>query len=388
MDIGICKLNIQEDVFFKERFSDQEKEILTQNQEFDLIPEEIEWENITISDFIDFIDFSDYEKFFIISNNYSNRFLNIINYVKDKTGVDIILYNTLHPKSIFKKIKFKDNLNIANLYNNSNLSMNTGFYPQFDSLHIKHIITDNLNSIKDLDISVHENLGFNSLIIVEDNKNELGDRNIQLFSKVLLIDDYKSKVRDMNFKKITISELKSKILYFIQTGNIKFHKGIYTDIGRYLKNKQLSTLFIYNNNIYYDKYKNILLSENTNTNVYQLINSLNQHQTINDIDDDVIRIFFLMHTLVEAHKEDLSFVTHFSYYNLPPLNTSQKSNDYSNWIGFNHKSKCYMYNIFNNKTFEVNEKFLELFEQIVKKNVRSDAEIELIKEVEELLSNV
>ncbi|WP_457824421.1 hypothetical protein, partial [Staphylococcus aureus] len=82
----------------------------------------------------------------------------------------------------------------------------------------KHIITDNLNSIKDLDISVHENLGFNSLIIVEDNKNELGDRNIQLFSKVLLIDDYKSKVRDMNFKKITISELKSKILYFIQTG--------------------------------------------------------------------------------------------------------------------------------------------------------------------------
>ncbi|HDI7579583.1 TPA: hypothetical protein PO200_002641, partial [Staphylococcus aureus] len=71
MDIGICKLNIQEDVFFKERFSDQEKEILTQNQEFDLIPEEIEWENITISDFIDFIDFSDYEKFFIISNNYS-----------------------------------------------------------------------------------------------------------------------------------------------------------------------------------------------------------------------------------------------------------------------------------------------------------------------------
>lgn len=47
-----------------------------------------------------------------------------------------------------------------------------------------------------------------------------------------------------------------------------------------------------------------------------------------------------------------------------------------------------MYNIFNNKTFEVNEKFLELFEQIVKKNVRSDAEIELIKEVEELLSNV
>ncbi|HEG7168692.1 hypothetical protein SOO38_13245 [Staphylococcus aureus] len=388
MDIGICKLNIQEDVFFKERFSDQEKEILTQNQEFDLIPEEIEWENITISDFIDFIDFSDYEKFFIISNNYSNRFLNIINYVKDKTGVDIILYNTLHPKSIFKKIKFKDNLNIANLYNNSNLSMNTGFYPQFDSLHIKHIITDNLNSIKGLDISVHENLGFNSLIIVEDNKNELGDRNIQLFSKVLLIDDYKSKVRDMNFKKITISELKSKILYFIQTGNIKFHKGIYTDIGRYLKNKQLSTLFIYNNNIYYDKYKNILLSENTNTNVYQLINSLNQHQTINDIDDDVIRIFFLMHTLVEAHKEDLSFVTHFSYYNLPPVNTSQKSNDYSNWIGFNHKSKCYMYNIFNNKTFEVNEKFLELFEQIVKKNVRSDAEIELIKEVEELLSNV
>lgn len=92
-------------------------------------------------------------------------------------------------------------MNIANLYNNSNLSMNTGFYPQFDSLHIKHIITDNLNSIKDLDISVHENLGFNSLIIVEDNKNELGDRNIQLFSKVLLIDDYKSKVRDMNFKK-------------------------------------------------------------------------------------------------------------------------------------------------------------------------------------------
>ncbi|MFO8286736.1 hypothetical protein R6J06_13925, partial [Staphylococcus aureus] len=119
-----------------------------------------------------------------------------------------------------------------------------------------------------------------------------------------------------------------------------------------------------------------------------LINPLNQHQTINDIDDDVIRIFFLMHTLVEAHKEDLSFVTHFSYYNLPPVNTSQKSNDYSNWLGFNHKSKCYMYNIFNNKTFEVNEKFLELFEQIVKKNVRSDAEIELRKEDEELLSNV
>lgn len=391
MDIGICKLNIKEDIFFKESFSDYEKKALTLNQELDLIPEEIEWEKITISDFIDFIDFSDYEKFIIISNNYSNRLLNIIDYVKDKTGVELIVCNSYLPEeSIFKKMNFKiefsENLNITNLYSNSHLSMNTGFYPQFDSLHIKHIITDNLDSIKNLDDSINENLGFNSLIIIEGKKNDFGD--IKSFSKILLIDDFKSKVEDMSFKKTTISELKSQILYFIQTGEIKYHKGIYTDIGRYLKKKQLSNLYIYNGNIYYDKHKKILLSENTDTNVYQIINSLNQQQVINEIDDEVIRMFFLMHTIVEAYKEDLLFVTHFNHYNLPPVNTLEINNEYSKWIGFKQKNKCYMYNIINNKTFEVNEKFLELFEKIVKKNIGEDTEKELIKETEELLSNV
>ncbi|PTI59909.1 hypothetical protein BU090_09215 [Staphylococcus warneri] len=387
MEIGLAKMNIQQDLFFLNEFSEQEHIKIKSNS--NCVEEIIDWETITISDFIDFLDFSDYEKFIIFTNKKSKRLNNIIQFIKSKVDLDLQI-SCIDSKSKFfeKTLEFdnKSEKEIISMYNNSAIAINTGFYNQLESVHIKHILVDNSQSIKSLDESIIENLGFNSLILQINNLNRLEDD--YNFSKFMQYDDFINIIDTPYFENLNYEGVRELLMDFKKNGLIKYRKKILSDMGRFTSKKQLSTLFVFNNNIYYDKQKTMKLTNDIKTNIYQLINSINQFEILNEFNDDYIKKYFVMHTIVEARNEDLVFITYYNRYNYPPVKTNNFRNEFSNWIGYKNTNQYFVYNILNNKTFEVNEIFINLFEKIIKNENIEEDELELVKEIKHKLLGV
>lgn len=389
---GISKLNIQDDIFFSEKFTEEEKHEILRDE--NLIIEEIQWENITISDFIDFIDFSDYEFFQIITNSDSQRLNNIITHVAKETEIEILIVNIQKTNEKFHKlidsIKFSKEHNPNILLSNSYNSLHTGFYPTYESLQIKHIFINTMDiyiKLDQLSISLLENLGFNSLIIIKTEATDLID-NIKnpYFSKIITFDNLRKYNKEIHFEDITITKLKSILSDFKETGIIDYRKNILSDIGRYLSNKQLSGIFIDDEGIYFDFSQNLKLSRSTDIDVYELINHLNELPILEDIDDESLKLFFIMHTIVEAHKEKLLFISPFNRYKYESIN-SDITNEYANWIGFESSTGFYLYNINTNRTYEVTNDTIIIFEKIIKNIDIDDINQALLDNLKENLNN-
>ena len=106
------------------------------------------------------------------------------------------------------EFKYKNSINLKERLNNSYNALNSGIYDLKEQVHIKHIKIDNIEDISLLDESIIMNTGLNSLIIYE---NELNDINKALpFSKILNINDFDKNCRK-NFRSIDID--KEKKLY-------------------------------------------------------------------------------------------------------------------------------------------------------------------------------
>lgn len=388
---GISKLNIQDDIFFSENFTEKEKDEILKNK--GLIIEEVQWENITISDFMDFIDFSDYKSFHIITNSDSQRLKNIITYIEKETNIEILIVNVNNSKvnlypyinpDDFKK-NHEPNLLLANSYN----ALHTGFYPTYESVQIKHIFLNDINIFEKLDKlsnSLLENLGFNSLIIIKAQEDLIDYTKKPYFSKIMSFENLKKYNKEVHFENINLTKLKSMVTDFIETGVIDYRKKILSDIGRYLSNKKLSGVFINKEGLYFDFSQNLKLTQNIDTDIYELINYLNNQPTLKVLDDESLKIFFIMHTLVEAHKEKLYFVSHFNKYKYAGI-SSDIVNEYSNWIGFASSSGAYLYNINTNRTFEVNKDTLILFEKVIKNIDIDNTDQTLLYNLKENLNN-
>ncbi len=384
-------MSIQDDIFFSEKFTEKEKhEILKYKN---VIIEEIKWENITISDFIDFIDFSDYECFQIIANTDSQRLNNIITHVENETGVKIAIINIQKTHEDFyslkKLINFSEDNNTNLLLANSYNALHTGFYPTYESVHIKHIFLENINmyqKINQLSISLFENLGFNSLIILKEATNLVDHTQNSYFSKIITFEDLREYNKEIYFENITVKKIESIISDFKKTGIINYRNAILSDIGRYLSNKQLSGIFINEEGIYFDFSQNLKLSQNIDIDVYELINYLNIQPIIENMDDESLKLFFIMHTIVEAHKENLLFISPFNRYEYEPIN-NDIVNKYTNWIGFESSTGSYLYNVNTNKTYEVTNETIIVFEKLIKNIDIDDIDQTLLDNLKENLSN-
>ncbi|MDI9232120.1 hypothetical protein [Staphylococcus caprae] len=113
---------------------------------------------------------------------------------------------------------------------------------------------------------------------------------------------------------------------------------------------------------------------------------MNEQPILTDIDDESLKLFFIMHTIVEAHKENLLFISPFSRYKYEPMN-SDIANEYTNWIGFESSTGSYLYNINTNRTYEVTNDTIIVFEKMIKNIDINDTDQILLDNLKENLNN-
>lgn len=352
------------------------------------------FENSTISDFIDYLDFIEPERCYICINEDSKRLKKIFDYIQQEIDCGFYIFckksigDSKLGLELLKNITFDKTIDIDDLYKKSFFSIYSGIYNFTENIHIKHIIIDKMEDINIIDKSIFINTGFNSLIICKNLESKNFKMNEFVFSKLISEDLFLDTI-DINVNFVSIKKEKqlNDIENFISNRVVSDFNGMPMDIGKYLLNKKLFSIFIRNSAIYYDINKKIKLSNDLSTNVFSLLNELKK------IDENKrsvqLRSTYINCFLISEFLEDkkIKFITKYNDRKLDSI--SEDNEIYTDWIGCYTNKKYYLCNITKQRIFEVNKSFIDIFEYIIK-NKESDIanKEETILEAKELLNSV
>lgn len=310
MEIGYIKLYIENDIFNKKAFFEKERneiESISTNESSHFLDFDIE--SNTIEDFIDYLEFSDIDKLFIISNSYSTRLKNILDFIKEETGIVTSLQVIDNIKeSNLKLINFQlpreEELTLQQRLKNSYLSFNSGFYTTLEKVNIKHLYIEKMSDLKKIDKSILINCSINSLIITD----EIDSTNTS-FSKVISYDDFMQYSSEkFLFESLSYESIKETLKLYLNTGEISNYPYLVKDLGKYLKNKKINSLFFKEGKIYYDTDLTMILSNNSSKNTFELLNNLNDLPIFNEFPDTLIFDFYLISMLKQSNRDRKSVV--------------------------------------------------------------------------------
>lgn len=392
MEIGYIKLYIENDIFNKKTFFEKERneiESISTNESSHFLDFDIE--SNTIEDFIDYLEFSDLDKLFIISNSYSTRLKNILDFIKEETGIETSLQVIDNIKeSNLKLINFQlvreEELTLQQRLNNSYLSFNSGFYTTLEKVNIKHLYIEKMSDLKKIDKSILINCSINSLIITD----EINSANTS-FSKVISYDDFMQYSSEkFLFKSLSYESIKETLKLYLNTGEISSYPYLVKDLGKYLKNKKINSLFFKEGKIYYDTDLTMILSDNSSENTFELLNNLNDLPIFNEFPDTLIFDFYLISMLKQSNSKIKRSISKFTTFNSEFI-LEEDYNEYDNWIGYvTDEESYYLYNKLNNKTYMVNNKFIEIYEYLIKsdQNKLNLIDKNILQEAKELLNDV
>ncbi|CIT19142.1 Uncharacterised protein [Streptococcus pneumoniae] len=392
MEIGYIKLYIENDIFNKKAFFEKERneiESISTNESSHFLDFDIE--SNTIEDFIDYLEFSDIDKLFIISNSYSTRLKNILDFIKEETGIVTSLQVIDNIKeSNLKLINFQlpreEELTLQQRLKNSYLSFNSGFYTTLEKVNIKHLYIEKMSDLKKIDKSILINCSINSLIITD----EIDSTNTS-FSKVISYDDFMQYSSEkFLFESLSYESIKETLKLYLNTGEISNYPYLVKDLGKYLKNKKINSLFFKEGKIYYDTDLTMILSNNSSKNTFELLNNLNDLPIFNEFPDTLIFDFYLISMLKQSNSKIKRSVSKFTTFNSEFV-LEEDYNEYDNWIGYvTDEENYYLYNKLNNKTYMVNDKFMEIYEYLIKsdQNKLNLIDKNILQEAKELLNDV
>ncbi|MET2736119.1 hypothetical protein ABXT16_11430 [Staphylococcus epidermidis] len=396
---GVLKVNNNEEIFSSESISLEEKhhisEILnTQNIE-DI---KVDFDQNTLSDFIDILEFMECEYIYIFVNKPTDRLKNILKIINKDLDIEFIIYCTTEQKYINSdksyphfNLSYNSNIDLENRISNSNISIHTGLYSYPEKVHIKHILLDDIQNINALDKSIFLNCGLNSVIITNDYENEKIELNDYTFPKLMSFYEFENKLNsEINFLSLSKEQLVELIEKFQLYGLIKA-KEQFHDIGRMVTNPKLNTIFIKESAIYFDysnKHMLLPIDNQKKVTVFEILNSINSIKDNFEISYEIATEFYLSYILSKNVPNIKRFISKNTEYKLS-VDTQQITSIYENWIGFITKDSWFIFNKLSGKMFEVNELFLEIFEGLVKnkKSELSNINSEIINEAEGLLKN-
>lgn len=395
INIGLIKIYIEDDILNEETFSDLEIEKIKSVFNLENITFlEPNLEHSTIEDFLDYLEFSDVDKCYIVTNTSSLRFSNIIKFIKRELEIDISIQisNDIEDEKL-KDINFDFSkpacITLQQRLNNSYILYNSGFYTYSEKVHLKHIFIENLNDIKSLDNSLLRNFSMNSLIITNNLNSEIFSENIS-FSKIIHYEDFFQKSNtNLLFENLSPNEIKDRLEKYINNGEIEGPPYLIRNLGKYLKNKKIHSLFIKKGKIYYDSEFNMLLSDNLSNNIFEILNNIAMLPVFSDFPDSLIVDYYLGSMLKQSNEKIERNISKFTNFNIQ-YNLNDNYNEYNNWLGYNIEEKFYLYNKIYNRTFEVNEKLIEIYEYLAKSDEEklNSVDDKLLKEVKDLLENV
>lgn len=390
--IAFIKIYNYKDVLEVVKFTEEEKRIIKEdleNENIEFI--EYDFNSSTVSDFVDYIEFSDYEELYFIINSYSRRLEKIVNYLNSELDPQSkILENNgsiqINNKFVEFQVDFNTTINLFKMLEMSKQALHTGFYPYQEKVHVKHIFIDNIEDVIDIDISVFLNCAINSIIFYEnDNQRKLS--NLDTIFPMLMKKEVLDQIENPPFLNISESILKQEIKDFIKYGIINRKTLYINDIARYRKKVNLNALFIKERKIYMDIKKEFLISDNIKNSVFEILNNLNQIDTSVVYSDEVFSQFYVCKMLASENNTN-RFITYLTNHKLLSIETISNAK-YSEWIAFNEPGGIYLFNSSKNKTYEIDDTVLEIFEYLTKGKenlLKNKIDDKLIESVRGMLS--
>lgn len=376
-------------------------QILNTSIEDNFMYDQFDFDTSNFLDLIEYTDFQDFDDYLFVSFTEEKRLNKIVNLLNQFSEVTKFHYISIDKdsntsitehvnKSELRKLRKKDDELSEEALRNGVLSLFTGIYPGiFKKNIIKHIYIENKEFLEKIDSSIYLNSTINHGIYIDQNETE----SISLPGVVV----WKDTLNTFNFKRdlqmMTNEELDKVIQNFIKTGDIvkKNHKLGIIDYDTMCSMDSARRLFIRKTGVYID-YQS----------VYQLANKVDA--TFSEIEisksglmktkksNGLVQILpLLVSVALNLDGNKIKFITPYNKRKLDEEITKEYKN---NWLVFSEKNNYYAYNLINNRVFQVNELFADIFEADIKDslekatNFNPDITYELISEQKELMQNV
>ena len=354
----------------------------------------------TFLDLLEYVEFQEYTNYIFVNFSKSKRLPKIISFL-----------NAFSETTIFHSVSIEDGDSLTKQYidrdklkfyekkidrseqvlKNGLMALFTGLYPRiFKKNMIKHLYFEQLEDAEKLHPSVYLNCAINyGLYIDELEKN--------FDSKIPGIITFKNSLRtftkDIELEVLSEKELDKLLQKFKENGTVFWEtrkSGIY-DYSQILSLGLERGLFIFSDGVYldYQRKKQVSSSINCTFSEIELGKSRISHKNKKN---GLYEIYPLLVSIAASIKDaHLTFITPFNKHQFDSIDLG---NYPSEWIVFSTRETYFALHVPSNRTFEVNQLFVEIFEAQMKncvelaKSKNGEITDELIKEQQELMFSV
>lgn len=388
------KIYTDSGVLQSQKFEEKEKHYIESYTSNPIVYLEKNWDLLTVAQLIDYVNYLELYDCIVITNNKTERLCSIIEYVEIKTNTHFYINPSITQYSYLnffeENFGVQDNsIFIKERLDNSYNAIKTGIYMVQTPTLLKHVVIDRLSSLNQLDPTVIDCFGVNSLILVKIFDIDLKNLNYHWFN----ILDYfifmnREISQNLKFGCINYQTEKKKIDEFILNGYISNSGLLPKNIAKYFSNNTLNSLFIKHNDIYYDSEYKIKLSNCLKSNISQILNNLTISTFFKTTFSlSAIHTYFTCTTIAGKYNKPIYFVTPFNSRKLDAITLNNVNIKYLNILGYISNDKYFIYNRVTQKTYRVNSHFMDTYEYIIKNNF-INTELNEINKVENLLNQV
>ncbi|WP_156324030.1 hypothetical protein [Bacillus sp. JCM 19034] len=334
----------------------------------------------TVNDFYSFLKFYHITEYIVIcdgeriyrfvrflNSNYNIRFHLLNSQLDIQIGNKQLYPNFIRNMSSIKMNHQKHFSQETSSIKNELQLMLTGHYPlNIQENRIKHLYVESAELFEHIDNSVMKNCIINAVVFYDKSMIDTGS---ELFPILINFQRMKETVKSMNLIYRNEQEVLTFIHAFKTTGEVfnpQYTKGMldYTSIMNIDRNNRL---FYYNDGIYRDYHKKHLITNKFKADFYELVNYLSFKNT--KIMTPLLRVYPMVLNISAILKEKRMYmITPYNAYFIKDCLTKHKN---FNLIGLVIGEACYVYDIYKNKNYKVNNAFLLLLEFYLKEKMDS-----------------
>ncbi|MCU9600459.1 hypothetical protein [Pallidibacillus thermolactis] len=370
--IGLSVIEETNQIIHNYQEKEQLSELIAENNK--VIMDHFDFDQSTLTDFIDYIEFQGYEQYVFFVIGEVNRTVRIASFLQDELDhiqfsvIDNqlqVLYGDPSVATLFKgkwidRRQVRSQSNSTEYLKNGIMAMFTGFYPENLNKNIlKHLYIQNEEILEKISKDVFMNIAINSSIFVRSHQ----EKSLNEFPFIMIEGESIEHHYLEEFIQLDKNEVLSMLDEFKNSGVVRnpySKKGIF-DYSLLVERHTNNRLFFYEDGIYHDYGKKYLITQDLSSNYFNISSqSLPAYSAISNYDQVVKSIFPLMFHLTSYFQvPESKFITPYSRIHFDPI-TDQLKN--LSWVGIENEKGKYVFNLNNKKMYETEALFLEIME--------------------------
>jgi hypothetical protein len=355
----------------------------------------------TFLDLLEYTEFQEYADYVFVNFSKSKRLPKIVSFLNTFSESTKFHFISIEDgkESLFDR--YLDRGKLQNyerkidsselILKNGLMALFTGIYPRiFRKNIIKHIYFEQQVDVENLHSSVYLNCAINHGLYIDESKKDWD-------SEVPSIITFKNSLQTFNkeyeLEELSEKELRQQLQEFMESGVVTWQKrknGI-IDYSQMLSLGLERRLFVYADGVYldYQRTKKLTSLINCTFSEIELAKSrLNQKIEKNGL----YEVYPLLVSIAKSMEDEyLTFITPFNNYQFDSIELESYP---SEWVVFSTSETHFALHVLSNRTFEVNQLFVEIFEAQMKecielaKSKNSEITDIVIEEQKELMLSV